>query len=357
MINLRFHIVSIVAVFLALSIGLFLGSSLLDRATIGVLKDRQRSLDTRNDALKSENAALRAGLETRDREVAAFGDEVLGRTMTPDLTAHAVTVLSVRGVDGGVVNRVVADLRAAGAIVRGHWWVEASMNLQAADTRTKVANELAGPGTAAAPARRSTAAVAAELGRMFGVMLDTAADEPSAVTTTAPATVVPGTDPVPPTTEAVPDAVTTAALQFTRLVESGMLTATDVGTAPVPADAVVPGTAVVLLGGEGAVLSTAQFVKPLAAAVAAKTPGLIVGEVRNPRGSADALTTNAPERGAYVRPLRTDPAIGRSVVTIDDVDDPIGRLALLLSVERWPNLRSGAFGTASDATSPLPPVK
>ncbi|NLA37006.1 MAG: copper transporter, partial [Actinobacteria bacterium] len=48
MINLRFHIVSIVAVFLALAIGILTGSTLLDRATIEVLQDRQTSLDNRN---------------------------------------------------------------------------------------------------------------------------------------------------------------------------------------------------------------------------------------------------------------------------------------------------------------------
>jgi hypothetical protein len=47
MINLRYHIVSLTAVFLAIGIGLTLGSTFLDRATVDNLQGQLESLETR----------------------------------------------------------------------------------------------------------------------------------------------------------------------------------------------------------------------------------------------------------------------------------------------------------------------
>ena len=45
MINFRFHIVSLTAVFLALGIGLMLGTTFLDTATVDSLRERQEELE------------------------------------------------------------------------------------------------------------------------------------------------------------------------------------------------------------------------------------------------------------------------------------------------------------------------
>ena len=47
MINIRYHIVSITAVFLALGIGVALGSTFLDRVTVNVLDDQISSAENR----------------------------------------------------------------------------------------------------------------------------------------------------------------------------------------------------------------------------------------------------------------------------------------------------------------------
>ena len=47
MINFRYHIVSLIAVFLALAIGVIMGSAVIDRAIVNRLEDQQTSLERR----------------------------------------------------------------------------------------------------------------------------------------------------------------------------------------------------------------------------------------------------------------------------------------------------------------------
>ena len=49
MINLRYHIVSVVAVFLALGIGLALGSTFVDSILVNELEDQVRNMIIRNE--------------------------------------------------------------------------------------------------------------------------------------------------------------------------------------------------------------------------------------------------------------------------------------------------------------------
>ena len=65
MINLRYHIVSVVAVFLALGIGLALGSTFVDSILVNELEDQVNQLDVaQEEAAELKNQAI----AERDRE-------------------------------------------------------------------------------------------------------------------------------------------------------------------------------------------------------------------------------------------------------------------------------------------------
>src|SRR5215204_6057968 len=98
MINLRFHIVSITAVFLALAIGIFMGTSLLQRATVDSLKAGQRSLESKIEQRQRENTAYRDALATADDVAANFGDDVLADAVAGRLD-DSVLVVASRGID------------------------------------------------------------------------------------------------------------------------------------------------------------------------------------------------------------------------------------------------------------------
>jgi hypothetical protein len=118
MINLRYHIVSITAVFLALGIGVTLGSSMIQRYTIETLEDRLDELGDRLDRTDGENSLLRSVLNDRDRiadQLAEQGPAVLGG----HLEGRAVLVLAVQGTDDDLLSEVRTSLRAADAEISG----------------------------------------------------------------------------------------------------------------------------------------------------------------------------------------------------------------------------------------------
>ncbi len=121
MINLRYHIVSLTAVFLAIGIGLTFGSTFLDRATVDNLNGQLDSLETRlsdrEDRINELEDTLRQGNDLQ----AALDDEAVG-LLAGRLDSVPVVVLSERGVDEKDVDAAVQALVVAGADVQGRWW-------------------------------------------------------------------------------------------------------------------------------------------------------------------------------------------------------------------------------------------
>ena len=118
MINFRYHIVSITAVFLALGIGVALGSTFLDQATVDVLNRNIRSAENRIKDTNAENEQLRATdqrAQARDQALVQDAAAFLG----DDLTDVPVVVVVAPGVDGDVVDRILGVLDATGADLRG----------------------------------------------------------------------------------------------------------------------------------------------------------------------------------------------------------------------------------------------
>lgn len=113
MISFRYHIVSIVAVFLALALGIIVGASGLRGA---VLDDLHKQVST----LKGENAKLRAGnegLQTQannaDKFAGAYGAGILrGR-----LASRTVAIVSAPDAGGSIARGVAKDVELAGATV------------------------------------------------------------------------------------------------------------------------------------------------------------------------------------------------------------------------------------------------
>jgi hypothetical protein len=118
MINLRYHIVSITAVFLALAIGLALGSTLIQRGIVDTLETRLDELGERLDRTDGENAALRGDLEALDA-----ASERLAAARDPLLAGHLddqpVLLLAVQGTDDDLIAEARQSLRAAGSQVSG----------------------------------------------------------------------------------------------------------------------------------------------------------------------------------------------------------------------------------------------
>lgn len=115
MIDFRYHIVSLVAVFLALGVGILLGSGPLDEQIQGTLQ-------TQTDQLREEQQHLREEITSLNKEVDLgdnFAKEVAGPITANQLTARTVAVFALPGVDKGLVDETTKSLQNAGATVTG----------------------------------------------------------------------------------------------------------------------------------------------------------------------------------------------------------------------------------------------
>ncbi|MDI6900230.1 MAG: copper transporter [Anaerosomatales bacterium] len=112
MFNLRYHVASLIAVFLALAVGLVLGTVVAEEGTITdqgaqLVSDLQKQFED----LRRDNADLREGLEL-DR---AFAQDVVPLLIEERLASQTIIVLANAGrVDG--LNATVTTIEEAGGI-------------------------------------------------------------------------------------------------------------------------------------------------------------------------------------------------------------------------------------------------
>lgn len=121
MINLRYHIVSLTAVFLALGIGLTLGSTFLDRVTVDTLKNQLDTVQARVDETEAENSSLRDRLTALEEREAGLMDGLAERLVAGHLDEVPVLVVAAAGTPEPLIDRTLAALTGAGAQPVGTW--------------------------------------------------------------------------------------------------------------------------------------------------------------------------------------------------------------------------------------------
>ena len=126
MIDFRYHLVSIVAVFLALAVGIVLGSTELRGAALNTLDRTSSALSNKLNAADNENSALQQQVS---------GDRSFAQAAEPVLLAHLlegkrVVVITAPGAPNSVVSGITTALAAAGATVSG----QVALSAKFADT-------------------------------------------------------------------------------------------------------------------------------------------------------------------------------------------------------------------------------
>lgn len=221
MINIRYHIVSITAVFLALGIGVALGSTFLDRATVNRLDDNIRNAEAEIDATKAENDRLSAALgaaQQRDVGLIAASET----TLDGQLTDRPVLLIVAPGVDQGTVETIRLILDNADADLRGSLVLREGLSFPGAEVDADLAEALGLEGTTSDEAREVAYADLVEALVAAGAPAEpepgTDPDDPdettTTTTTTAPAAGTTGPDgqPVPtsaPVSSTGPESTTT----------------------------------------------------------------------------------------------------------------------------------------------------
>ncbi|HXH59063.1 copper transporter [Iamia sp.] len=118
MINIRYHIVSITAVFLALGVGTALGSTFLEGNTVSLLDRNIRGAESQISDARQENDRLDAELAAaRERDAALI--ERAGEAVDERLLDRPVLVVFAPGTDQALVDGVLRLVTEAGADLRG----------------------------------------------------------------------------------------------------------------------------------------------------------------------------------------------------------------------------------------------
>src|SRR5215204_1650240 len=149
MINFRFHIVSLIAVFLALAVGVVFGATVVNSAIVDRLNDRIDTVEDNANKRKAESDELRSEVGQLQGYIDGTKDfAVSGRL-------DGIT-LATRGVDADSVKQTVELAQRAGARAPGIIWLEEKLTLSDADA-LKQLGELLGRSGQSAKATRDEA--------------------------------------------------------------------------------------------------------------------------------------------------------------------------------------------------------
>jgi hypothetical protein len=316
-ISLRYHIVSLVAVFLALALGIVVGSTVLREGTVSVLRATSEQVRQSNESYRAENLGLKQELARYQNFAAtALPDLVRGR-----LKDRHVVLLDTDKADGGVRDRVTQVLEAAGAQVDARVTFNAGrIALTTTNDREALGRLLPGANAADAGVLR------AELVRRVAERLG--APNP-----------LPSRDPDRKNDllTSLDDGGFLADLKLAAPVADGR------GSFP------SPGTSFVVLGPtDGVALAPEAFLIPLANELALHVAGPVTG--------VEALAAGiTPGTTSWITKLRQDRLVTRRVSGVDDVDTAYGQLALVGSLERGlENLAAGQYGVKQGNSGLLP---
>jgi len=312
-IDFRYHLVSIVSIFLALAVGIVLGAGPLKEDLGNTLTRELTQLRQDKTGLRADLTAAQKGISARD----TWAEAVAPMVVSGSLTGKTVAVVVAPGADGGLVKDTVATLTAAGAKI---------------GSTTTLSDGWVDPGK-----RTFRNNLASQL---------------------APLVKVPGGASSP---DSLPGAVLSRAIlsntdRATSRLEPGASQALEglrtAGLVDVSPDEITPASSAVIIGG------------PVKGATAEDTVSRLAGYVQLARaldsGGSGAVVVTAADSsdpavaGQLVTAVRKDGDATKGVSTVDDPGVPMGQATLAQALAEQYAGGVGQYGVATDAKAVLP---
>lgn len=141
MVSFRFHLLSLTAVFLALAVGIAIGATVVDQATVDALQKRLGTVQDNVRRTERENAKLTGDVDHWRK----FADQAADELVDGRLAQQPVLLVAVRGIDNATVARFRQSLSNAGAGVEGTVWFTSKLQLQKPDEVSALAAILGVP--------------------------------------------------------------------------------------------------------------------------------------------------------------------------------------------------------------------
>ena len=307
MISMRYHIVSLAAVFLALALGIVLGATKIQSPLLAGLRDDNAELSNQQGELSSTNDDLNARVSADEK----FAGSVGALTVRGTLPSTNVVLFTTAAADPGDRDALLSLLNRAGATVTAQIQLtnDFSDPLRADELRQIAATTL--PTGAQLPEVPQAGAVVG--GLLSSVLIAPAGGAPVA--------------------NAEQGAAALAALQ-----SAGFITVT--GT-PAAGQSVIVLTGAQATGGSEA--DKAGVVAYLSNQLAKTATGVVVA---GRSGSQDPTGT--------VGVIRGDTALSGTVSTVDNVDSDTGRIATVLALVEQNGGGQGQYGFGANASAQAP---
>lgn len=305
MINFRYHVVSLTAVFLALAVGMVLGTAALNGPVTEDLYSEAQSLRKSNAQLRDQIAEMEDELATREEYV----KEAAPLLLDAKLAGQKILVVAMPGADPDQVAAVVENLRLAKANVTGTMrFTERFLDPASREDARDLATRLLPPNVKEVPSDADGITASAAL---LGAVLLTHDPEVTAADRT---TVLTG-------------------------YETGKLIDVDKKiTAPASGAIVVSNL-------------------PVTEADAAERNAAAVTTIEQ-FGKAGPLVVAAPGTGGEgnaIAAVRDDPALNKLVSTVDNVNTSLGQLSTVLAlVQRMVDHKAGHYGISDTADGRIP---
>jgi len=299
-INFRYHLVSLICVFLGIALGVVVGTTALNGAVVGDLRRQNSDLKAAADNQSTREQTLQAQASAANQLAQNFGGRVSAKT----LAGKKVVIIGVAGATKTMKDGIAAQLQAAGGTVIG------SVQLAKAFDDPARGNDIQSLATSAHPIglqlpQTEDAGVLA--GSLLGFVLmghGSATDIQTVLTGFS-------------------------SLNMLR-VESGAQSGANAAVV------VAPGGLPAKDEGGAMLLS---FVSQLATTGG---PTVVVGD------------TAAATSHGLVDLVRSDASAQKSLSTVDDADTPVGQLTTALTVADELAGHRGNYGTAAGADAVLP---
>ncbi|WP_426566684.1 copper transporter [Angustibacter sp. McL0619] len=316
MIDFRYHLVSIVSIFLALAVGIVLGAGPLQQQIGQTLTNQVSQLRQDKSDLRSQLDTQQHSLEAADEFAAAVTPELVGSR----LGGRSVVLVLLPGAESAVADDITATMKTAGATVNGRIkltsaWADPDPGKVA--FRDQLSSNL-GPlvGSTASP----TASVNEQMGAILakGLMVSSVAEA---------------------------DRVTEQSEQaLSGLKEAGLITID--GPSPKLSTLVVT-----VVGGPVTKMSddarnaTLTTWKVTASQLDKGASGSVVA---GPLASSEPI--------GVIGAIRADRAVAAQVSTVDDVQLAMSQPAIVFALLQQMSGGSGQYGTGVGATAVLPPL-
>ncbi|WP_346623502.1 copper transporter [Blastococcus montanus] len=310
MIDFRYHLVSLIAVFLAVALGIVIGTTQLNQPILNDIESQVSALEQDKRSLEDQTQQLQAELATAESFQEAVATPLVDGTLTDRNVLLLPTNESVTSETIEEIGGLVSD---AGGSVSGVVRLEPEYSDPA--TATALQSYVTGPGLPAGIQLPEDGDAAALVASLLAQVLVTPPGGPA------------------PDTATVSSVLAGLSSLDVLAVEGASVTQAD--------------HVVVLTGsgftGEDAERRNAALVELVTALDGRGAGAVVAGDQESAEGNG------------LIGTVRADPALAAAISTVDNVRTLVGRISTVLALGQESRGTSGMYGTGEDA-QPVPPV-